>query len=232
MWNPHFSHGAADMHHRFAVLAILAVVFPFAAWADLVGTVTLSGGDRLILDTGEVLSTTTTAGDLRFTTSSLVSQGNAGIFNYKTSGSAGTTLYNTLTQQMLSSMPAANDATTLNLNGAALVVGDVFAVHTNGGFYAKVLISSFGSNTLGLQYTTFGAAAGGVNAPQISAIENAATNLPPGLPNAPIARRHLDSSDRWGNHGERDHVLLAGRPGRRHSSFPDACGNGNSARHV
>jgi uncharacterized protein (TIGR03437 family) len=179
------------MRRRFAVPAILALVFPFAAWADLAGTVTLSGGDRFVLDTGEVLSTNTTAGDLRFTTNSLVSQGNAGIFNYKTSGSAGTTLYNSLTQQMLSSMPAANYSTTANLNGAALVVGDVIAVHTNGGFYAKVLITSVGSNTLGLQYTTFGAAAGGVNAPQITAIENAATNIPPGLPNAPIAQGAL-----------------------------------------
>jgi hypothetical protein len=79
----------------------------------------------------------------------------------------------------------------MTLNTAALVVGDVFAVHTAGGFYAKVLITSYTSGSLGLQYTTYGAASGGANAPMITAIENAATNIPPGLPNAAIAQGAL-----------------------------------------
>ena len=81
--------------------------------------------------------------------------------------------------------------TEATLNTAALVVGDVFAVHTTGGFYAKVLITSYTSGSLGLQYTTYGAASGGANAPMITAIENAATNIPPGLPNAAIAQGAL-----------------------------------------
>ena len=64
-------------------------------------------------------------------------------------------------------------------------------MHTTGGFYAKVLITSYTSGSLGLQYTTFGAASGGANAPMITAIENAATNIPPGLPNAAIAQGAL-----------------------------------------
>jgi uncharacterized protein (TIGR03437 family) len=42
-----------------------------------------------------------------------------------------------------------------------------------------------------LQYTTFGAAAGGANAPLITFVENAATNIPGSLPNGPIAQGAL-----------------------------------------
>jgi len=181
------------MRRRFAVPAIVALAFPFAVRADLVGTVTLMSGDRYSLDTGETFPTGSASGDIRFSGNSVVSQGNiVGIYNYKTSGAAGTTLYNSLTQQQLSTLPAGSYSTTATLNAAALVVGDVFAVHTAGGLYAKVLITSFtNGSSLGLQYTTFGAASGGVNAPQITAIENAATNIPPGLPNAAIAQGAL-----------------------------------------
>ena len=180
------------MRHRFivAVPAIVAFAFPFAARADLVGTVTLASGDRFSLDTGVTSSAGSATGDLRFSGTSLAPQASVGIFNYKTSGAAGTTQYNNLTQQALAAIPAASysEAT---LNTAALVVGDVFAVHTAGGYYAKVLITSFSSGSLGLQYTTFGAASGGASAPMITAIENAATNIPPGLPNAAIAQGAL-----------------------------------------
>jgi uncharacterized protein (TIGR03437 family) len=180
------------MLFRFAVPAIVVLAFPFIVRADLVGTVTLASGDRYSLDTGETFAAGSSAGDIRFSGTSVVSQGEVGIYNYKTSGAAGTTLYNSLTQQALASLPAGSYSTTTTLNAAALVVGDVFAVHTSAGFYAKVLITSFTSgSSLGLQYTTFGAASGGANAPIITAIENAATNIPPGLPNAAIAQGAL-----------------------------------------
>src|SRR5215471_624741 len=174
------------------VLAIVAFTFPFAARADLSGSVTLTMGDRFSFDTG-VTSSTNPGTDVRFSGTSLVPQSNIGIFNYKTTGAAGTTLYDSLTQQMLAAIPASSYMET-TLNNAALVVGDVFAVHTTGGYYAKVLITAYtsGNNgSLSLKYTTFGAPAGGANAPMISAIENAATNVPPGLPNAAIAQGAL-----------------------------------------
>ena len=180
------------MLFRFAVPAIVVLAFPFIVRADLVGTVTMASGDRYSLDTGETFAAGSSAGDIRFSGTSVVSQGEVGIYNYKTSGAAGTTLYNSLNQQALASLPAGSYSTTTTLNAAALVVGDVFAVHTSAGFYAKVLITSFTSgSSLGLQYTTFGAASGGANAPIITAIENAATNIPPGLPNAAIAQGAL-----------------------------------------
>jgi uncharacterized protein (TIGR03437 family) len=182
------------MRQRFiwALSAMVALTFPFAARADLSGTVTLAMGDRFSFDTG-VTSSTNPGTDVRFSGTSLVPQSNIGIFNFKTSGAAGTTLYNSLTQQMLAGMPASSYTET-TLAAAALVVGDVFAVHTTSGYYAKVLITAFtsGNNgSLALQYTTFGAPAGGANAPMITAIENAATNVPPGLPNSPIAQGAL-----------------------------------------
>jgi uncharacterized protein (TIGR03437 family) len=181
------------MSYRFivAVTAIVGFAFPFAARADLVGTVTLAPGDRFSFDTGVTTSANVATGDVRFNQTNLTPQANIGIFNFKTSGAAGTTQYNTLTQQALAAIPASS-YTEAALNNAALVVGDVFAVHTAGGFYAKVLITAFSAGTsLSLQYTTFGAAAGGANAPMISAIENAATNIPPGLPNAAVAQGAL-----------------------------------------
>jgi uncharacterized protein (TIGR03437 family) len=180
------------MQHRFSsVIAILTLAFPFAALADLTGNVTLAPGDRFSLETGVTTSSNVATGDLRFNASSLTPQASVGIFNYKTSGAAGTTLYNGLTEQILAALPAASYSESA-VNNAALVVGDVLAVHTTVGHYAKVLITAFTAGTsITLQYTTFGAAAGGANAPQISAVENAATNIPPGLPNSAIAQGAL-----------------------------------------
>jgi uncharacterized protein (TIGR03437 family) len=192
-WKPTrvFSYGVV-MRHRFLV-AVLAVVFasPFAARADLVGTVTLALGDRFSFETGVTTSANVATGDVRFNQTNLTPQANVGIFNFKTSGAAGTAQYNSLTQQALAAIPASS-YTDASLNNTALVVGDVLAVHTRGGLYAKVLITAFSAgSSLSLQYTTFGAAAGGANAPMITSIENAATNIPPGLPNAAIAQGAL-----------------------------------------
>ena len=127
----------------FTVPVIFAFAFPFAARADLSGTVTLAIGDRFSFDTG-VTSSTNPGTDVRFSGTSLVPQSNIGIFNYKTTGAAGTTLYNSLTQEMLAAMPASSYTET-TLPNAALVVGDVFAVHTTAGYYAKVLITAYTS---------------------------------------------------------------------------------------
>ena len=79
------------MRRHFAVPAIVALAFPFAARADLVGTVTLATGDRFSFDTGVTFTTGSAAGDIRFSGTSVAPQGSVGIFNYKTSGAAGTT---------------------------------------------------------------------------------------------------------------------------------------------
>jgi uncharacterized protein (TIGR03437 family) len=178
------------MRRRFFVVsAIITLASPFAARADLSGTVTLTQGDRFSFDIG-VISATNPGTDVRFSGTSVVPQNNIGIFNFKTSGAAGSTQYDSITQQTLAAIPASSYTET-TLASVALVVGDVFAVHTTAGYYAKVLITAYTSGSLSLKYTTFGAPAGGANAPQISAIENAATNIPAGLPNGPIAQGAL-----------------------------------------
>src|SRR5438067_12968765 len=145
------------MRNRFilAVPALLAFAFPFSACADLVGTVTLTGGERFSFDTGVTTSAATAAGDLRFSGTGLLPQPNVGIFNFKTSGAAGAAQYNSLTQQALAAIPASSYTET-TLNNAALVVGDVFAVPTVAGYYAQALITAHGGRSLRPPSTTFG----------------------------------------------------------------------------
>src|SRR5690242_175429 len=113
------------MRQRFtwALGAMVAMSFPFTAHADLSGTVTLTMADRFSFDTG-VTSSTNPGTDVRFSGTSLVPQSNIGIFNYKTSGAAGTTLFNSLTQQTLAAVPASSYTET-TLGNAALILGDV-----------------------------------------------------------------------------------------------------------
>ena len=182
------------MRQRFfwALSAIVAMAFPFGARADLSGTVTLTMGDRFSFDTG-VTSTTNPA---------------------PMSGSAGPAWFRNRTSGSSTTRPAAQPAllcTTALPNRCCRPcrLRHIRRRHwpvphssweTSSpctpppAIYAKVLITAFtsGNNgSLALQYTTFGAPAGGPNAPMISAIENAATNVPPGLPNAAIAQGAL-----------------------------------------
>ena len=62
----------------------------------------------------------------------------------------------------------------------------IIAVHTKGGNSAKLLVTSNRGGSLGLQYTTFGA-----TAPSITDVQNAASNIPSGLPNGSIAQGAL-----------------------------------------
>jgi uncharacterized protein (TIGR03437 family) len=172
------------------MFAILAYSLPIVAFADVTGSPTLQATTALNLDTG---ATSGSGGDLLWNGTILTPQGTAGIFNFLVSGSIGPTLYASITQQQLSVIAVGNYKMT-GLGGASLAVGVVFGVHTNGGNYAKVLVTSNSGGSLGLQFTTFGASGGGggggggAQAPTITAVENAATNIPPGLPNAAIAQ--------------------------------------------
>jgi uncharacterized protein (TIGR03437 family) len=169
-------------------LAILASAFPIVALADLSGTPTLQANTAFNLDTG---ATSASGGDLLWNGALLTPQGSAGIYNFLITGDLGPNLYANITQQSLSVLALQNYKMT-GLGGSSLAVGAVFGVHTNGGNYAKVLVTSNSGGTLGLQYLTYGASGtgpgGGAQAPTITFVENAATNIPPGLPNAAIAQ--------------------------------------------
>ena len=172
--------------NRNSIFAILAVTLSLAARADQMGTVTLTATTALNLDTG---ATSASGGDLVWDGSTLTPQGTAGVFNFFTGG-AGPTQYANLTLQTMMSL-----LLSLYSKGpipsSLLTVGDVLAVHTNGGNYAKLLVTANSGGSLSLQYTTYTATGGGGPAPSVTAIENAATNIPPGLPNSAIAQGAL-----------------------------------------
>ena len=190
------------MTFRASAVLALAAVFCAVANADISGTKTLTAATALNLDTG---NTAASGGDLLWNGSILTPQGTAGIFNFLTSGSVGPALFANLTQSTLSAVSLAFYSSP-GLGGASLAVGAVFAVHTNGGNYAKVLVTSNSGGSVGLQFVTFtssggstgtggsggsGGSGGGGSAgptPSITAVENAATNIPAGVPNAPIAQ--------------------------------------------
>ena len=74
------------------------------------------------------------------------------------------------------------------ISGSALAVNDVFAVYTNAGHYAEVLINAVSSTSITLQFTTFGATGGAAaGAPVITKIQNNYSNIVAGLPNYGIA---------------------------------------------
>jgi uncharacterized protein (TIGR03437 family) len=173
--------------HGVVALALLVCAFPIVALADLSGTATLQSNAALNLDTG---ATSASGGDLLWNGSTLAPQGNATAYNFGNAAANGQTLYNGLTQASV-----LNSVTTLGskaaINSSALGAGDVLVVHTNGGNYAKILVLSNSNGTLGLQYTTFGATGGGGGGTPtmtITEVENAATNIPAGLPNSPVAQ--------------------------------------------
>jgi uncharacterized protein (TIGR03437 family) len=164
---------------RGAVLAVLAVLCPAAAWANSSGTTTLSANARFSFDTG---ATVTTGGDILFTGTSITLQGSAGA--YTALGAGGSSTYSTLNQALLSALGTLYSSTAIT--GNSLVVNEVIAVHTNGGNYAGVLITAVSSTALSLQYTTFGVSTG-PSGPTITAVQNNYSNILTGLPNYGIA---------------------------------------------
>jgi uncharacterized protein (TIGR03437 family) len=92
-----------------------------------------------------------------------------------------------LTQSILSAFGAAY--TSAAIPASTLVVGEVFAVHTNGGNYAAVLVTAVSGSSISLQFTTFGSSA--PSGPTITAVQNNYSNIPAGFPNSGIAQGAL-----------------------------------------
>ena len=166
---------------QFNFLALMMLAVPVSALADISSTATLSSGNGLSLDTGTV---TNSSPDLLYSGGNIAPQGKATAFNVGNLGSSffGTITQSTLTAFVYSSAP---------IQSASLVTGDIFAVKTNAGNYAKVLVTAAGGGSLTLQYTTFGATSGGGGggggAPTVTAIQNNYSYIVPGLPNYGIA---------------------------------------------
>lgn len=172
---------------KYCGLVVLAALFPTAALADLSGTVTLPVNNSLNLDTG---ATAGSGGDLFWNGSTLTPLGSAKAVNISTltlpgytgiSGSAG---YAEVTQTAL------QQGFQLGLGSSApigsLVVNTVLGASTNGGNFAKLLVTAVSAASITFQYTTYVTVIG-VGAPTIATVQNNYSYLLPDAPNYGIA---------------------------------------------
>src|SRR5579871_5572463 len=165
------------------ILPFLTIAFPAALLADLNQTTTLStsGQSNLNLDTGALGSS---GGDIQFSSAGMTPQGAATAVNIYTSWPLAQ--FNTISSLVVELLPGYSAST---IPTATLKVGDVFGVHTNGGHWAKVIVTVTGGTSITLQFTTFGVAAGTGSGgpPTITAIINNSSGIAAGLPNYGIA---------------------------------------------
>jgi uncharacterized protein (TIGR03437 family) len=161
-------------------VALWALMFPAATFADISSTATLTSGYTLDLDTG---TTGTSGGDLLWNGSTLSPQGNATAMDF---GTQGQLLYPGITQAYLQQEAASFQSAPLS--SGALGVNTVLGVHTNGGNYAKLLVTANSGGSISFEYTTYGATSGGgAGAPSITQLQNNYSYTLPGLPNYGIA---------------------------------------------
>ena len=167
--------------NRIPTIAItviaLALASPIAALADVTGTPTLAANTALSLDTG---TTSSSGGDILWSGTSMTPQGSAGAFNI---GPGGATAYATYTQAILSTLGSLYSKSAIP--ASSLAVGDVFAVKTNGGNYAKVLVTAVSGTSISMQFQTFASSA--PTGPTITQILNNYGLVPAGFSNAGIA---------------------------------------------
>jgi uncharacterized protein (TIGR03437 family) len=161
-----------------AVIA-LALALPMAALADVTGTPTLAAGTALSLDTG---ATSSSGGDVLWSGTSLTPQGSAGAYNL---GNLGLATYSTLPQSTLSALPSSLYTKSAIAIGS-LPVGEVLAVKTNGGNYAKVLVTAQSGTSISLQFQTFGGSSTPTG-PTITQILNNYGLVPAGFTNSGIS---------------------------------------------
>jgi uncharacterized protein (TIGR03437 family) len=163
----------------------LAAAFSTAALADQSGNVTLRTSSFLNLDTGEIASS---GGDLFWNGIELTSRGSAGLYNL---GKLSARVFKSISSRSAARAPF----TASSIPASKLIAGDIFGVRTNGGHYAKVLVTAVNGPSLVLQYTTFIAAGPSIAAhpgiagppPFIYQVQNNYSFLLPGVPNYGIA---------------------------------------------
>jgi uncharacterized protein (TIGR03437 family) len=172
----------SKVSNRLAV-GFLAVLFPVAALADLTGTLTLSTGNSVNMDTGALV---TSGADFLWSGTTLTPQGSAKALNATAlAGLSGAANYATLTQSLISSFAALGSSAPLTGLAANSIVG----YQTNGGNFGKLLVTAVAGTSITFQYTTFGVSGTGSGAgnPTVTQIQNNYGLIVPGLPNYGIA---------------------------------------------
>ncbi len=164
-------------------LAVLALAVPAVTMADVTGTVTLNA-NSLNLDTGATVSS---GGDISWDGTNLKPQGSATAADLAMFGFTGATGFSQLSSTVLSGLASAPGF--LSASSIKPAVNDIVVVKTNGGHFAKVLVTAI-SGSITLQFDTFGTSGGGGGgggAPTITSIVNNYSYIPAGFPNSGIA---------------------------------------------
>ena len=170
--------GKMSPHFARMASALLTVALPSVAWADRSGTATLAPDTFLNLETG---TASHAGGDVFWDGKALTAQGTAGLFNL---GKFGSRVFKSIHAGKAASVTYS----AAPIPASTLVAGDVFGVRTNGGHYAKVIVSATDWGSLTLQYTTFMAAKPlAASGPVITEVQNNYSYILPGLPNGGIA---------------------------------------------
>jgi uncharacterized protein (TIGR03437 family) len=162
---------------RRTAMAVLSLAWGTTAWADINGTQTLSANTAFNLDTG---ATASSGGDVLWNGSTLTPQGSA--TGLLAPGLSGQSAYAGLSQQALQAFSILYSSSPIS----GLTVNSIVAVKTNGGNYAKLLVTAVGGGSLTVQYTTYGASST-PSGPTITALQNNYSYILPGLPNYGIA---------------------------------------------
>jgi uncharacterized protein (TIGR03437 family) len=168
-----------------ALTALLAAV-PFVASADT----------NLNLDTG---TTGSSGGDIVFNANSIAPVSSATLNDLTTAFSSE---FSALSSSgLFESILVTLTYSTTPISGSSLVATEVFAVHTNGGNYAAVLVTAASSGSITLQYLTYNTTGtkiqgatvtlGGPAAPSITQVQNNYSFILPGAPNYGIAPGEL-----------------------------------------
>ena len=162
------------LHYAGAAACALALLIPIPARADLSATKTVNANSTISLDTG---TTATSGGDLLFDGTKLTPQGSAKAYD----GGNLSAEFSEINQTALQAF-----ASLLSPAAITPAANDVIAVLTNGGNYAKVLVTAVSTSSITLQFVTYGASST-PSGPSITAVQNNYSYLLAGLPNYGIA---------------------------------------------
>ncbi|MGO9010754.1 MAG: hypothetical protein ACLQPN_11685 [Bryobacteraceae bacterium] len=158
-----------------AALAAVASALPLAALAQT----------NLNLDTG---ATGSSGEDISWSSSSGISP--VGSARLSSPGLAGSAEFSFLTETVLVGF----QYSTAPIGSSTLAVNEIFAVHTNGGNYAKVMVTTVDSTSITLQFLTYNTSGTAIEegsvtlgAPSIAAVLNNYSSVLPNAPNYGIA---------------------------------------------
>src|ERR1700685_4253695 len=165
-------------------IAVLALILPVAALANITGTQTLNTGQIFSFDTGTVV---TSGGDILLGASGLTLQGTATALSGASFGLSGMSTYDGLVAAGPSAVaPFAGGLKNTPIPSSALTVNAIFAVKTNGGNFGAFIITASSASSITFDYTSFVTTA--ASGPTISQVLNNYGLIPAGFTNSGIAQ--------------------------------------------